>query len=589
MKKYYKFFQIPGVGNLAGGLPNVQFFPFDSLEAQAAKPERWTPTPNHPGVAEMDLASGLKAVKIDSDPGASSHMDIPKVVSETDPVKKIDLATALQYGTAQGYPPLYSWVRQFTREHLHPNVPYQDGPEVILTCGSTDGFSKTLQLFVDPWTPAHDVRDRPGLLCESFIYGNILSQSQPLGVQFVPVVADDGGMVATGPGSLEDVLSNWDDAKGRRPHLMYTVTLGHNPTGVVLSVQRRRELYAVCQKYDVIIVEDDPYWHLQFPSAEVEEAKSRHRPPPQSVQEFKPTKSSGYEFLDSLTPSFLSIDTDGRVVRIDTFSKTIAPGCRLGWLTAQPALIQRYLMITETSTQQPSGFVQSMVAELVMGPQPAAARAAFAALRTAKERATFSGWKMDGWVRWLAGLRGAYERRMNRMCRILDDGSARLGTARSTHPSDADWGIVTKTPLFDFKWPRGGMFVWLRVHFERHPLWGARRTDGEGMIDGTAISTALLLYLVRKPFLVIVSTGLMFSATEKVRTKMGWAFFRLCFAAETEENVDAASQRFVEGLHSFWRIRKVEQLQDILGDAPFSVGTARNFSEEVGNLGGFGC
>lgn len=120
-------------------------------------------------------------------------------------------------------------------------------------------------------------------------------------------------------------------------------SLGHNPTGTLLSVERRKQLYAVCSKYDVIIVEDDPYWYLQFPSAEIEEAKSRNLPPPERRRPYKPGKSSGFPFLDSLTPSFLSVDRDGRVIRLNTFSKTIAPGCRLGWITAQPALIDRYL------------------------------------------------------------------------------------------------------------------------------------------------------------------------------------------------------------------------------------------------------
>ena len=278
------------------------------------------------------------------DPQAATRITIPKILNEPDYTKKIDLASALQYGQAQGYPPLLSWVRQFTREQLHSNVPYRDGPEVTLICGSTDGFSKTLDLFVNSWTEGvHDIRDRPGLLCETFVYPSILSQSKPRGVQIAPVKADEYGMVPTGEGSLEDVLEHWDPSKGKRPHLMYTVTLGHNPSGIVLSVERRKELYAVCSKYDVIIVEDEPYWYLQFPSAVVEEAKSRGHQQPDSTPEHGRTVSSGYPFLDSLTPSFLSMDVDGRVVRIDTFSKTIAPGCRLGWLTAAPAIIEKYI------------------------------------------------------------------------------------------------------------------------------------------------------------------------------------------------------------------------------------------------------
>ena len=117
--------------------------------------------------------------------------------------------------------------------------------------------------------------------------------------------------------------------------------MGHNPTGTVLTVERRKEIYALCCKYDIIIIEDDPYWHLQYPSAIVEEARSHGSVPVRSSESFRRTKSSGYDFIDSLVPSFLSFDIEGRVIRLDTFSKTIAPGCRLGWITAQPAFIER--------------------------------------------------------------------------------------------------------------------------------------------------------------------------------------------------------------------------------------------------------
>lgn len=378
--------------------------------------------------------------------------------------------------------------------------------------------------------------------------------------------------------------------------------MGHNPTGIVLSLERRKEIYAVCSRYDVIIVEDDPYWYLQFPSAETGEALSRGQPAPEKRKQpcLKPSKSSGYDFLDSLVPSFLSVDVDGRVVRLDTFSKTIAPGCRLGWITAQPELVSRYLRIAETSTQQPSGFVQSMVAELVMGPDSSAADQAdakrtFAALRSSKARADFTGWKTDGWVRWLEGLRGQYERRMNRMCQVLDENSFQLKTGTfsksSSSPSspEEDWGVVTKTQLFDFSWPRGGMFVWLRMHFEKHPLWRARRTDDpDAVVDGTALSTALMLFLTRKPYLVLVSPGMMFSADDKVRREIGWAYYRLCFAAETEERVDSCTSRFAAGVQKFWRIKDVKAIEDILDNSP----VAAESEEDVvfGNLGTFvGC
>ncbi|KAF6808403.1 aromatic amino acid aminotransferase [Colletotrichum sojae] len=596
MKEYYKYFQIPGIGQLAGGLPHSSLFPFDTLEAQAAKPERWEPTPiTGPETATAEAAfsapNGAAALPVrsksssnannkDKDVHASQHVTVPGT-DPRNPLRRIDVATALQYGTAEGYPPLRSFVRQFAREHLHPTVPYVGGPEVIMSCGSTDGFHKTLELLTDVWD-GEDVRKRQGMICEVFVYGQVLTQALPRGVQVAPVEMDDVGMVAYGPGGLEELLAGWDEEKGKRPHFIYTVTMGHNPTSGVLPVSRRKEIYEICQKYDVIIVEDDPYWYLQYPSAASAEAKSRGKPlPAKTSSTYKPVKSSGYEFLDSLAPSFLSIDVDGRVIRLDTFSKTIAPGCRLGWITAQPAIIERLTRITEVTTQQPSGFVQATVAELVIGEQPPAVRSAFATL-TGRQKQTFEGWQMDGWVRWLEGLRGVYERRMNRMSSILDAGAWLVKQASPRSAEDAGWGVVTRTRLYDFHWPQGGMFIWLRVRFEMHPLWMAEGTaPGVPVLDGERLSTALMIFATREPYKVIVSPGMMFSATDEIRAERGWAYYRLCFAAESEENVDLCSQRLVDAIQRFWRIKKVGVVEELLAD----VLTLQEQEGEMGNLG----
>ncbi|KAK3403569.1 pyridoxal phosphate-dependent transferase [Sordaria brevicollis] len=599
------------------GLPNTRFFPFETLEAQSAKPERWQPTPNRPG------DKNNKNNKKDAEP---AHITVPTVSGESNPMKKVDVATALQYGQANGYPPLLDWVRQFTRDHLHPDAPYSGGPDVILTCGSTDGFAKTLEMFVNPWIEGlNDPRERPGLLCETFVYGNILSQAEPKGVQIVPVKADEKGMLADGPGGLEDVLKNWDSSKGQRPHLMYTVTLGHNPTGFVIPLFRRKEIYAICSRYDVIIVEDEPYWYLQFPSAtKANITRSGGRNPEPEVS--KRTVSTGYPFLDSLTPSYISIDVDGRVVRLDTFSKTIAPGCRLGWITAQPALIDKFTRIAETSTQQPSGFVQSLVAELVMGPQPEASSSSSSSTtptsssgwslfrdstpsvpQPSKGTPTGQGWQMSGWIRWLEGLRGMYERRMNRMCTILDSGSSLISSStrlRPTSTSNAtpgDWDVITTTPLFTYSWPEGGMFIWLRMHFESHPLWQhplffSKTGEGEKtrVIDGPMLSLAMMLFLTLKPHLVLVSGGNMFSATPEIKEEIGWQYFRLCFAAVEEEDVDEGARRFVDGVKAFWKItdaRVIEKLVDELSKVDTEEVMASVIGQEgASNLGGWlGC
>jgi DNA-binding transcriptional MocR family regulator len=212
IKRAYQLFQIPGIRNLAGGLPNAQFFPFDTLEAQAARPERWTPS-------NPDMSGTGKPSR---DEGAFTHISVPKASSESDVMKRIDLSTALQYGQAQGYPPLLSWVRQFTREILHPDFSYQGGPDVAMSCGSTDAFAKVLNLFVNAWTEGvSDISERPGLLCEAFVYGIPLSEGLPRGMQIVPVESDESGI---SPSALKDTLANWDSSKGKRPHILYTVT-----------------------------------------------------------------------------------------------------------------------------------------------------------------------------------------------------------------------------------------------------------------------------------------------------------------------------------------------------------------------------
>jgi DNA-binding transcriptional MocR family regulator len=530
------------------GLPNNNYFPFDTLEGTAALPNRFTPTPN-----ELVDLTALQKPHNTSDSSASSRVMVPKAVEDDSIVQKIDLKTALQYGTAQGYPPLHSFLRQFSREHLHPNVPYEQGPEIILTTGNTDGFAKTIATLSNLWSPDMPIEEKEGLLVEEFAYMNAIQAARPRGMNIVPVALDDEGMMASGKGGLEDVLQNWDEQRGKRPHLIYTVTIGQNPTSGTLGVSRRKEIYALCVKYDIIIIEDDPYWYLQFPSANASSIAARGHPTSVDAQpgqrNYNTPKSSGYAFLDSLVPSYLSVDTEGRVVRLDTFSKTVAPGCRLGWITTQPALAERILRITETSTQQPSGFVQSLIAELLIGPQSSKDGG-----RGGEKDG--SGWQMDGWVRWLEGLRGNYERRMQVMCTVLEKGKYLIKSGRrqsiSSLSSDwEEWGVVEKTLMYDFAWPLGGMFIWVKINFQSHPLLKK--------VEHGKLAQALWFYLTTEKYKVLVSPGTIFSPTDEIREERGWAYFRLCFAAVDEDDVEKVSVRFVEGMKSFWGKKKLDE------------------------------
>ncbi|KAL4977104.1 pyridoxal phosphate-dependent transferase [Aspergillus desertorum] len=542
IKDFYKYFMIPGIANLAGGLPNASYFPYDTLEASAAHPQRF---PTVPGGKN---AKGSET---------SERIIVPKESQSAIP-KKIDVTTALQYGTSEGLPPLATFVNQFVREHLHPNVPYAGGPGTLLTTGATDGFSKAIEAFTETWNPDRDgVHLRQGVLCEEFVYMNAIQTVKPRGLNIVPVAIDAEGMLPHGPGGLDEVLRYWDYRRGCRPHLMYTITIGQNPTGGTLSVERRKQIYAICQKYDVIIVEDDPYWNLQYPSAQGMQAKYRNPSvnPALTKRNYNVGgRSSGYEFLDSLVPSYLSVDTDGRVVRLDTFSKTIAPGCRLGWMTAQPAFIERLARIAESSTQAPSGFVQAMVAELILGQQ-----VDDKSVTSGKRNDTEKAWQLDGWVRWLEGLRAGYELRMQQMCSGLEEGKyIALGTHRSgefalSGNDEESWEVLDKVQMYDFTWPAGGMFVWVKVNYESHPL----RQEYEP----ERLAKALWVHFTQKPQLCLLGPGTMFSPTDEIQAR-GYQYFRLCFAAMPADDVVPITQRIVDGFRTFWQKKNLDGLED---------------------------
>lgn len=329
---------------------------------------------------------------------------------------------------------------------------------------------------------------------------------------------------------------------------------GQNPTGGTLSIERRREIYALCQKYDVVIIEDEPYWNLQFPSAYAMEAcQSASQAEPAHNRIYNANgRSSGYAFLDSLVPSYLSIDTEGRVVRLDTFSKTVAPGSRLGWITAQPAVIERLARITEVTTQQPSGFVQSMIAGMLMGKQEGDDHGARAIMET-----NGSGWQMDGWVRWLEGLRGGYERRMNSMCTILDENkylfshSPEVPAVAGDHTEE--WEVVDRLQMFDFVWPKAGMFTWIEVLFENHPL--------QSQYSHAKLSKALWIHLTRKPHLCLVGPGSLFAVTPKASAH-AHRYIRIAFAPMEPDEVAPFTQRLVSGFRSFWRLKDLDGLDD---------------------------
>lgn len=156
------------------------------------------------------------------------------------------------------------------------------------------------------------------ILAEEYTFPAAIETATPLGLKCVGVNMDAEGLL---PSHMDSILTNWDPsthAGAPKPWLLYTVPSGQNPTGATQGEQRRREIYRVAQKHDIFILEDEPYYFLQMQPYTGPFTPS---PPPPSSHE---------EFLKSLVPSFLSMDVDGRVMRMDSFSKVIAPGTRMG-------------------------------------------------------------------------------------------------------------------------------------------------------------------------------------------------------------------------------------------------------------------
>lgn len=187
---------------------------------------------------------------------------------------------------------------------------------------------------------------------EQYTFASAAETAFPLGLKALAVPMDEQGLL---PEAMDDLLSNWDEkARGaRKPFVLYTIPTGQNPTGATQSAERRRAVYKVAQKHDIILVEDEPYYFLQMQPYVGQGAPT---PPPPANHD---------EFIQSLVPSFLSLDTDGRVVRLESFSKVVAPGTRVGWIVASEQIVERFVRNFEVSSQNPSGISQLVLFKLL--------------------------------------------------------------------------------------------------------------------------------------------------------------------------------------------------------------------------------
>jgi aromatic amino acid aminotransferase I / 2-aminoadipate transaminase len=321
LKAAARFLAKPGLISLGGGLPSSAYFPFCTLSARV-------PSSTHAGFDEestVELGTTLQAGKHDLASGSSIF----------------DIATAFNYGQGSGSAQILRWVTEHV-ELVHA-PPYGDWG-CNMTIGSTSAFDMALRMFC-----CHG----DAILTEAYTFPTTLECAGPMGIKTIGVPMDENGII---PNELISILDTWDPATregAKRPRVLYVIPTGQNPTGATMSERRRREVYGICQKYDIFILEDEPYYFLQMPDYSPSGCVDDH------------STINHESFLKSLIPSFLSMDVDGRVMRMDSFSKVIAPGCRMGWVTASEQIIERYKMHTDCSTQGPSGLSQLIMFKLL--------------------------------------------------------------------------------------------------------------------------------------------------------------------------------------------------------------------------------
>jgi len=208
-------------------------------------------------------------------------------------------------GTAQ--------VREVIAARMRERGVTVDAEGVVVTNGSQHGLDLLVRLLVEPGET---------VLVEAPTYFGALQCFLAWGVRLIGVPVDEEGMDVE---RAEFLMARY------RPRFIYTVPTYQNPTGATMSLERRERLLALAQRYQVPIVEDDPFSDLYF-----------REPPP---------------------PPIKALDRHGHVLYLGTFSKNLAPGLRVGWLAAPDPVVEQATLLNRVTELQPNTVGQHLVVE----------------------------------------------------------------------------------------------------------------------------------------------------------------------------------------------------------------------------------
>jgi len=226
---------------------------------------------------------------------------------------------ALQYGASEGYEPLREMIaRHVDRYGIRVKV-----ENVLITSGSQQALDLIGKLFINPG-------DR--VLVEAPTYLGALQAFNVYGADYVSVPSDEDGLCAE---SLEAPLRSG-------PKFMYVLPNFQNPGGTTLSEGRRHQLVLLADRYGIPIIEDDPYGQLRY--------EGEHLPPLVVLDRENLRRDPGYSI--------------GNVIYLSTFSKTLAPGLRLGWIVAPPEVIAKLVQLKQGADLHTSTFGQIVAYEV---------------------------------------------------------------------------------------------------------------------------------------------------------------------------------------------------------------------------------
>jgi len=216
---------------------------------------------------------------------------------------------ALQYGPTEGFEPLRVKILDRMAKVKVNNLTTDN---ILITSGSQQGLDFMAKAFIDPG----DV-----ILCESPTYLGAINAFKAYEPRFVEIETDDDGMIIE---DLERALKENENVK-----FIYVNPDFQNPSGRTMSIERRKGLVQLANKYNVAIVEDNPYGELRFEG--------------------------------EIYPAIKHYDTEGRVIFLGTFSKVFSPGVRLGWIAADKEVLHKFVLIKQGADLQSSTLDQIAV------------------------------------------------------------------------------------------------------------------------------------------------------------------------------------------------------------------------------------